>query len=147
MWRKPNNWCWHFCFQKLTRENVFLFQFAVYCFSICMSVFALTINPPKHLWVAPTVSFSLDLELLAQLHAALSDITDVVGKYGFAVAELMWQVSITEFHCQQCCSLWESIHCELWYLTLLECPEGLLKAAPSRLLIRWLINKTVLLIV
>lgn len=35
--------------------------------------------------------------------------TDVVGKYRFADAELMWQVSIIEFHCQQCCGPWERI--------------------------------------
>lgn len=43
--------------------------------------FALIINPQKRQRVAPAASFPSDL--------LLSHITDVVGKYGFADAELM----------------------------------------------------------
>lgn len=114
-WEDQTQGVWQFCSQKITREMYFCFTIP---FIVTAFAFTITTNLLKHLWVAPTTYFPSDLELMAQLHAALSDITDVVGKYGFADAELIWQVNITEFHCQQCCSLWESIHCELWYLTV-----------------------------
>lgn len=53
------------------------------------SVFTLAIYPLKHHCKPPTVSFPSGLVLLAQRGTALSDITDVVGKYRFADAELM----------------------------------------------------------
>ena len=51
-------------------------------------VFILAIYPLKH-HCKPQQSFPSGLELLAQPGTALSDITDVVGKYRFADAELM----------------------------------------------------------
>ncbi len=101
---------------KMHFVSIWFSAFAFLCFH------SHYITTEASLWA---VSFPSGLELLAQPCTALSDVTDVVGKYRFADAELMWQVSIIEFHGLQCCGLWESIHTELWYLTLLECPKGL----------------------
>lgn len=125
-WTKDTKWGVCIFVSRNIRKNVF-------CFSLpfIVSVFAFLCFYPHYVTIKASLRSSNSLsspsvlELLAQLCTVLSDITDVVGKYGFADAELMWQVSIIEFHCQQCCNPWESIHCELWYLTLLEYPEGL----------------------
>ena len=107
-----------------TRNNVFWFNSVLIVTAFAFLRFHPRYIPTEASLQASTVSFPSGLELLAQPGTALSDITDVVGKYRFADAELMWQVSIIEFHGRQCCGLWESIHCKLWYLTLLECPRG-----------------------
>lgn len=63
-------------------------------------MFSPSLEPLRHQWGSSSLSFPSRLELLAQPRTALSDVTDVVGKYRFADAELMWQVSIIEFHSQ-----------------------------------------------